>query len=63
MPNPTACSSLDAAIPSQRVTAIRLEHQCLDSRTMTTPVGSGSWGLRLVRVASLQLARLTISPA
>src|SRR5258706_5204322 len=37
--------------------------QCLDSRTTTTPVGSGSCGLRLVRVSSLQLARLTISPA
>src|SRR4030081_3885047 len=46
----------------QRIAAAQLEHQCSDSRTMTTPVGSGSWGFRLVRVASLQLARLTISP-
>src|SRR4030081_3607417 len=46
----------------QRIAAAPLEHQCSDSRTMTTPVGSGSWGFRLVRVASLQLARLTISP-
>jgi extradiol dioxygenase family protein len=36
--------------------------QCLNSRTMTTPVSSGSCGLRLVRVASLQSARLTTSP-
>ena len=35
--------------------------QWVGSRTTRTPVGSGSCGLRLVSVASLQLARLMIS--
>jgi hypothetical protein len=34
--------------------------QCLASRTTTAPVGSGACGARLVRVASVQLATLTI---
>ena len=51
-----------AAIGLERVPLLIQVH-CLDSRTTTAPVGSGSCGLRLVRVSSLQLARLTISPA
>ncbi len=40
----------------------RTDH-CLLPSTTTTSVGSGSWGVRLVQAASLQLARLTTVPA
>jgi hypothetical protein len=42
---------------------VLIQGHCLDSRTTTTPVGAGACGFRLVRFSSLQLARLTISPA
>src|ERR1700754_1262463 len=41
----------------------RLADQCFSASVMTTPVGSGACSLRLVRVSSLQKARLTASPA
>jgi len=73
LPNAIDRSMLDTAVPAlsgagtaaiglERVTVL-IQGHCLDSRTTTTPVGSGSCGLRLVRLSSFQLARLTISPA